>query len=246
MARSIARKKNPFKIIIVLAILIFVVMGLLLSPLFRITQIDILGNDMVSNSEILRESELFLGSNMFIFSASSAAQNIAALPYIGSVTITRHLPDRVVIAVQEREPAANIRLGASTYILIDTTGVVLDAGHSPSFGLPRVVGLDFNSFSIGQALQVEQEGAFDDLLALSRIFAEFDFIPDVIDFSGPRNVVLLYRNFTIDFGSVHDARHKLSFLIESINKLVAEKGLTTGFIDARDPSSGQIIFRLTR
>jgi hypothetical protein len=78
---------------------------------------------------------------------------------------------------------------------------------------------------------------------LADIFAVYDFFPDVVDFSNPRDIVMHQANFEIAFGSMEDAQTKVRYLkgIESS----PPHGMDRGFIDIRDVN-GNPRFRLSR
>ena len=237
--------KNPFKMILIFTVILLLFLGILLSPLFRIAQIDIFGNNLVTSQEILNEAQFSLGASMFTLGAGSAASRVVSLAYVKNVSISRHFPNRVSITISERVPAANIRLGTTTYILVDTQGVVLETGQAPFQGMPGVSGLTFTNFTVGQPLQVEQQSAFSDLLVLSLYFARYNFVPDSIDLSDPRAITFDFGGFLVEFGNMIEADGKIAYLAEIIVYLTEEFGLFTGVLDARDfAEDGRINFRL--
>ena len=239
-----AKKRRVSKFFLMSVILVGSVVALLFSPLFRINQIDIIGNNVLSNREIMEASRLLVGGGMFTFRARPAAARVVELPFAGVVTVSRHLPDRVVITVEERVPVANILLGMTTYLMVDADGMVLEANRTPAEGLPQVTGLEFTNFAVGQPLRTEQNIIFSDILLLSRIFNDYGFLPDSVDFTNPRAISIMYEDFTISFGSMEDAAKKVRNLVSIINEL-ALLNLNTGFVDVRDINDNPR-FRLTR
>jgi len=229
------KKRLSFKFVAILAFLVFLMVGVLLSPIFRITQIDIIGNNAISREDILAASQLAIGDNIFAFGASGAVGRIIdSSPYIRAAAIGRDLPGNITIQVQERVATANIRLASgNTYLLIDDTGMVLASSPQAVHHLPRITGLHFTSFSIGQYLQLDNTAVFNDILLLSRIFTIYDFFPDMVDFSNPRDIVMFKGPFDIAFGNMEDAQRKVRYL-ESI---VRQSPLDVGFIDVSDPNS---------
>ncbi|MDR2166721.1 MAG: FtsQ-type POTRA domain-containing protein [Clostridiales bacterium] len=238
------KKRLSFRFFVILAVLAFALVGVMISPLFRVAEIEIYGNAVLTEAEILAAFELETGVNIFAFSTTRAAERVNALPYSRFVTVSRQLPDKITITMQEREPAANIRLGAA-YLLIDNAGMVLSTGQSPIRGLPIVTGINFANFAIGQYLQVEQNAVFGNILYLSRYFALYELNPDIVDFTNPRDIIMRAGNVEIDFGNMEDAPRKVRYLRAILDDL-PEMGFDMGFIDIKDISNNQPRFRLTR
>ena len=236
------KRRISFRFVLVLGVLAFILVILLLSPIFHIRQIDIIGNYIITDREILDISELSVGMNIFTFNGRRIAGQIDSLPYSAGVSILRELPDRVIIQINERSPVANIRLGnTSTYLLIDGTGMVLAAGQNYTRGLPRMTGLGFGGFSVGEFLQVDNPGVFNDILLISDFFALYDFIPDLVNFSNPRDIVIYYGNFEIAFGNMEDAGRKTRY----ISAFLQQTDFDRGFLDMRDLANNPR-FRLSR
>ena len=225
------KSKTSFRIIIILFIFFLVGVIAILSPLFRISQIEILGNINISREEVLEVSNLTTGTNIFAFNARRASDNIMALPYAYVATIERALPDHVIIRIHEREVVANIRvLDTSTYLLIDKVGTILEVSQRPIASLPTITGVDIDAFVVGEMLQSDNSSIFENILELSTFFALYRFFPNIVDFSNQRDIVINYGNFKVAFGNMEDAQRKVRYL----SSIVQAQPLDRGFIDMRD------------
>jgi len=89
------------------------------SPDFRIECIDVMGNRRVSREEILYLAKIRPGMGIFEFRMSGAVKAIEEHPWVRKASISRELPNRVVIRVWEEEPIA---------ILVADEPYYLDAG----------------------------------------------------------------------------------------------------------------------
>ena len=229
--RGEMKKKSSFKIILTLATLLFLIVIIVFSPLFRISQIEIIGNFQTSRQEVLETGDIQVGVNIFSLNARQAADAISALPHIRAVSIERELPDNVRIRIFEREQTANIRvLDSSTYLLIDSEGIVLQVGQRPVGSLPIVTGIHIGNFSLGDSLQTDNPLIFDYILELSSFFALYRFFPDIVDFSNQRDITLFYENFEIAFGNMEDAQRKVRYL----SGIIEARPIDRGYIDMRD------------
>jgi cell division protein FtsQ len=226
------RKKKGFAIFFVLAIVTFAAVAVLISPLFEIRQIEIVGNNVVRSEEILSNTRLAEGQNILVFSAHSVQSQINQLPFVQSVDVVRQFPDKIVIHISERTPVANIRVAHSaTYLLIDNFGMVLESGSVPVPALPVAIGIHFENFAVGEYLIVENDAIFRDMLRLYRLFTRYDFFPDVVDMSDSSDIVFNTEYLIIFFGSMSDMDRKIQY-ISAIKEQFVPKA--RGFIEIRD------------
>jgi cell division protein FtsQ len=73
---------------------------------------------------------------MTAVNVSGARRRVAALPWIASVSVSKHWPGTVRITVRERRAVAYVDGGAGRWLLVDTGGRLLDAVPAPPTGLP--------------------------------------------------------------------------------------------------------------
>jgi cell division protein FtsQ len=69
-----------------------------------------------------------------------AQRRIGALPWVGSVSISRHWPGTVRVTVVEREAVAYVAVPDGRWALADGAGRILETALEPPAGLPRLVG----------------------------------------------------------------------------------------------------------
>jgi len=220
------RKKSlRLQFVIMAALVGFVVFGLAISPLFEVRRIVISGTINLTDDEILATSGLGVGQNIFSFSRRNAAARIAEMPFVRDVTVSRQFPDNITINVTERLAIASVRVGnTGTYLLIDDSGMVLGTGDARS-DLLVVTGIEPTHFAVGSYLAVDNPAVFNNILYLSRVFRRYDFMPDVMDFSNPGDIVLHKWPLDILFGAVADADRKVQYIQAIIEQFpVTERG----------------------
>ena len=227
------RKKRKFAALFVFGLVVFAAVAVLISPLFAIRQIEIVGNSAICAKDILCRAQLETGQNMLAFNASAVRAQISLLPYVQDVTVVREFPDRVVISIAERIPIANVRVAHSaTYLLIDDAGMVLESASVPTPYLPVAIGIYFTNFAVGEYLDVEDDLVFRDMLRLSRLFARYNFFPDVVDMSDPADITFQAGNINILFGSMSDMDRKIQYI--SAIKQQHFTPETRGFLNIRN------------
>ena len=229
---KIKNKRKFIRIALFFSALAFIALAVFISPLFEIRDITIVGNNIISDNEIISTAGIATGQNILSFGANSTARRLFSLPYLRDVNILREFPNTVVISVTERVPMANIRLSHSgTYLLIDDMGMVLSVRAVPTEPLLVVIGVDFPNFAIGEYLAVQDSAIFENILLLSRMFRQNDFFPDILDKSDPNDIVIKYERLDILFGNMYDAHRKVHSIAAIIEQFPEGNA---GFIDIRD------------
>ena len=104
------------------------VVAALKAPFLNISKVTVTGNQQVDENIILSGLDL-LDKNIVSLDTKLIIQSIENIPLIKNVTVSRQLPDEIIINVEERQPWAIWQAGNSKYI-IDDEGVVL--GNAPA------------------------------------------------------------------------------------------------------------------
>ncbi len=136
--RTIKRIKRIVKIIVLLGIIIGAIIFATCSPIFNITDIEVLNNNRVSSETVISLSGINTNENIFRFIATKAISNIKQNAYIEDVNIRRVIPNKVQIEVTEREPAFSIPvLGEFAYM--SSQGYILEIAQN-ELNLPIIYG----------------------------------------------------------------------------------------------------------
>jgi cell division septal protein FtsQ len=120
--------------------------------LFSLRRIQVSGNRRVRTEEILRAVEPWRSANLIALDLTAIARAVGAHPWIERVTLSKRLPDGLVVRVTERRPVALYRDGSHLSWLssdgrpiarydprADQTEYVLVSGNRSA--LPDAVGL---------------------------------------------------------------------------------------------------------
>lgn len=189
--QELARKKRKAifrmtKYIIILAMIIGAGIYALLSPIFNIKNISVLGNTKISADEIISLSEVQLEQNMFQYQKSDIIKNIKKNAYIDMVKINRKIPDKIEIVVTERKPSFLLQF-ANAYAYISNQGYILEIS-TKKLELPILIGCETEQENIqaGYRLCTEDLQKLGDVLkiieaATSNKLAKFITSIDVTD-----------------------------------------------------------------
>jgi len=108
-----------------LLLLVMVLCGLYIfgtSRLFAVTRVDAVGRPSLTG--LLRAECKCIGSNIFLTQPSDIRARLNSIPWIDVGEVSARLPNRIVVAVDLRAPAALWRTAVATYTL-DSAGTVL-------------------------------------------------------------------------------------------------------------------------
>ena len=118
-------KNNISKIIIIFLLLAGTAIFAMISPIFNIEEIEVIGNEKLDESTIISLSGELEGKNIFQISKKKVINNIKDNPYIDSVTIKRNLPGTLQINIEERKTAYQIKV-INSYVYINYQGYILE------------------------------------------------------------------------------------------------------------------------
>jgi len=113
------------------------------SKSFAIEQIEVIGNEQLTNAQVLRAAGLAVGQNVFSVGPEQARANLLREPWIEAADVRRRLPGRFSIEVRERHAVALLASGQLQ--LVSDEGTVFKAleANDPS-DLPVISGLEPN------------------------------------------------------------------------------------------------------
>ena len=126
--KSKKKRKIIFKFIKWLTLVGIVIGGIvfaLLSPIFNIQDVIVYGNSKVSSETIVSLSGLSIEQNIFSFRTSSVVNGIKQNAYIDTVNVSRKLPNKVELNVEERVATYMLTYG-NAYVYLNNQGYILE------------------------------------------------------------------------------------------------------------------------
>lgn len=213
-----------------LVIFIFITSSLVvlsLTVFFKIEKISIQGTSAYSQNDIIANSGIKIGKNLFLTDFKIAEQNILKnMVNIDNVKISRKLPSEVVITVKPSEPSYVLEKDGVYYAVSKNGKIMGNTQTPPENGLVVVKGYDPEKLEINTMLKSkdpQKEKIVND------VFSTLDSIKftgfNEIDISDRLNIKLKYDNrINIELGSSQDLEYKLNFVKKTFEeKKVPEK-----------------------
>lgn len=106
---------------------------------FQLNDVRVVGRVQTSPDSIISALELQRGDNIFSINIHKVKQRLETLPWIGTASVERHLPDTLRLILVERKPAALWQRNKQ-YSLLDEEGNEIMVDIEPFRHLPVVVG----------------------------------------------------------------------------------------------------------
>jgi cell division septal protein FtsQ len=106
--------------------------------------LEVHGIRYASRPQVLRLFEQDYGRSLYLFPLAARRAELLRVRWVHDVSIARIWPNRVVVQITERKPAAFIKLPAEAMLrwaLIDDEGVILDPPPKSTFQLPVLAGV---------------------------------------------------------------------------------------------------------
>lgn len=222
--RDTRKRKSMMLYYIMFGLLIITVFSILsVTVLFNITEIEIKGESVYSDEEVIAAAGVSEGDNLVRFSAASAEERILSeLVYIDEVIISRSFPNKLVISVKAAEPMMCIEMSGKYYVASFNSkllGISSEPAHCPT-----VTGVDLKSgLTEGSSL----EGLDDE--NTERLEAVIDLVNEMklleldksaqIDASDIMDIKMVYDNrISMELGSavrLHEKMYAAAVLLET-------------------------------
>ena len=123
------KRRSPWYGPMVLVLLFFVVI-LVMSLAFRVSKIEVINASEYTDEEIINASGVERGAHRFFVDRFKAARMIFSdLPYMDTVSITRRLPNKIIIQAEGSAPAAYMVIDEDCWLL-DRRGKMLGTTDS--------------------------------------------------------------------------------------------------------------------
>jgi hypothetical protein len=177
-AKSAPPKKGTIVVLIVLLVVLLISVLVLFLPTFRIREITVEGNRVISTEDIMAVSRLSAGDHilshvgggivqLFTLRYGSVEDRLDEMyPYIRSVKVRVEFPSKVRITVVERQKIGYLDV-PDGYAAIDTEGYVVEISSStPPAGVPMIEGIPVKTAVLNQPMTLFENRGLDRCLVI--------------------------------------------------------------------------------
>ena len=224
--------------------LIIVAIIFAMSVFFKVEKIDVSGNSKYSKEQIISASGIHTGDNLFFINRIGAGSRVVVkLPYIDSVKITRSLPNRVTITVEESKAVACISSGDELWSVSSTGKFLSKLSDKDAELLPRIKGLSVSGAQVGEQISVsgDDKPKLDYLLDILYQVQARSLVDKVanINVSDIAKASFEYDDrFVVILGENNNTEYKFGKLLSAVSQLKADDAGTLELSD-----SNKVTFR---
>ncbi len=182
--------------------------------------LELHGIRYASRRQVLRLFEPDYGRSLYLFPLAARRKQLLGVRWVHDASIARIWPNRIVVEIVERKPAAFIKLPAEAmqrWALIDEEGVILDPPPKAAFTLPVLSGVLSSESQEKRGIRVRRmQRLMQELGPLSDNVSEVD-ASDLDDLKiteqagggavtlmlGDRNLASRLKNFLDHYPDIH-------------------------------------------
>lgn len=207
--------------VVSIIIILFIIIVLILSlDIFNIKKITVKNNNKISSEEIIKNSQLTVGNNMFKTWSSVSKEGIKTNPYIENVKINKKLNGEIIIEVEERSTTYMLQL-ENSYAYINNQGYILEISENP-LQLPIIKGYSSTNLCAGNRMNVEDLEKLEIVIQIMEA-AKSNNIKDLIesiDISNANNFILEIpsEGKTVQFGDAFNINVKILWIVDLITR----------------------------
>ena len=202
MRKMKKRQRKQLAFLVGLVLTMSIVAIVLLTPAFDINKIEVYGNSVLKDEQIIKASGIVEGINIFGISVKETKENIKSLGYVESVKIKRSLPSTIKITVVEEVGVAYLK-AEEGFVIIAADGRCIDINDGTDGNdsvktpdLPLVKGLKNVKYKVGETITAENEVQFEALTACLHEFSKYEYVFDMreIDITDITDIKFYYRS----------------------------------------------------
>lgn len=226
MKRRHAKKTVNLKWILAgLALLLLVLTVLVAVGIFRITKVDVVGNSYYSEEEITKlvldgsyNNSLYI---MFQYGYLGGKE----IPFVDKVEVSFLSPGHIRLRIYEKTMIGYVEyMGSNLYF--DKDGTVVESSREVLPGIPCIKGLQFDTLSLYQPLNVANPDVFEVLLSMTQMMKKYELEPDAITLKNDgAEIVLTFGKVRINLGAGDNMDEKAARIKALLPELADKSGV---------------------
>lgn len=230
--RKKKRRNSLFAPLSFLLVCVAIIFGM--GVFFRVQTIEVRGAESYSEQEIIDNSGISVGDNLFFLNRAAASSRLfSRMPLVENADVKTELPNKVIITVKESIPMAYVEWEGQNWMLTGNCKLLGSVEANALGGLIRVVNITPESPAAGDIMKVAEDDSLklaylQDLLSAME---ELGIGSDVseIDMANAADPTFRYLDrFTVRVGNNNNTDYKLRMLMSAVMQLEADM---TGTMD---------------
>ncbi len=196
--------------------------------LFKINTIEVQGDKVCSEENIIKKSGIKIGDNLFFTKMSLAKEKLEKeIPEIEKATIKKNIPNKVIIDVKRANKVFDIEQ-ENQHIYTNENGKVLEISNARDENLIFLRGVELKSVDVGSKVVYNDNSVGKKVNELiNQMKSKGLYNITEIDFNNGLDIIVNYDNrVKMNFGFYEDIDYKIRTAAEILNKKLGnmEKG----------------------
>ncbi len=198
--------------------------GFATTAFFKVSDIDVVGNERTSASEIRAAAGIEQGDKLFYLSSREINKRVSEkIPYVDKVNLKRRPPDTVILDVLECVPVAAVSHGGIYYVIDDDCKLLEYYPITGTCEYPVITGLSVSSQTIGKEIDLGDDLR---LVSLRAIASEVLTVEELASHIKDLDMEKLYdvsfnydSRLRVDLGEADELTKKIRLFNEVLLKL---------------------------
>ncbi len=231
--------KTARRVTLLLAVLAMAAVTALLCVflLFKVADIQVTGDPVYSQEEVLALCDYAIGDNLLFAPTQSQEERLESqLPYVEDAEVIKHFPNTLEIRITAAQTAASVSSGVG-WLYVSSQGKILELGAEPAAATMQVTGFASTATQPGQYLQAEDATALSALQEILTALTDREMITQCtrLDLTDLYDIRLWYQDrVECKLGSTAELTYKLDFAYDALINPTTENRIgdkETGVLD---------------
>lgn len=231
--------KTARRVTLLLAVLAMAAVTALLCVflLFKVADIQVTGDPVYSQEEVLALCDYAIGDNLLFAPTQSQEERLESqLPYVEDAEVIKHFPNTLEIRITAAQTAASVSSGGG-WLYVSSQGKILELGAEPAAATMQVTGFVSTATQPGQYLQAEDATALSALQEILTALTDREMITQCtrLDLTDLYDIRLWYQDrVECKLGSTAELTYKLDFAYDALINPTTENRIgdkETGVLD---------------
>lgn len=219
----VQRKRRKRRLLVKIILFLLVIVGAIIWSLntsfFSIKTINVEGINILEESDIILNSKIELGENIIKASKKDIIVNIEDNPYVKTAKISKKLPSKIEIEIDERQPYMQIEYNYSFGIL-DNEGILLEYSQEKLPNITLLEGFEWTNIKPGESVFSEDKKEIPlEFFKDEELDIIVSKLKDIVYDREDNIKINLYSGIVVEFGPLIDVKYKLRMLEEIITDI---------------------------
>lgn len=179
------------------------------------------------------------GRNSLYISHKYKNREVEDVPFVQTMDVQIVSPDTIRISVYEKALAGYVEY-LGRYVYFDKDGIAVEISNVKTFGIPQVLGVNFDYVILHEPLPVENKNLFTSVLNITQLMTKYSVNADRLYIKDNDEVTLYVNDIEVCLGKQENLDVKIMNLPSILSNIVDQKGVL--HMESYDDLNGNATF----